>query len=99
MTGVLRFSIGAKRQLCPTGHFLMRGAGSVGWSGGFSPLQGCKVARPGDVEATVLGGKGEVRIFEEAVHEDDEFAHDGGHGDEGLFAVGAQAEIKFLEES
>jgi hypothetical protein len=49
-------------------------------------------------KATVLGGKGKVWIFEEVVHEDDEFAHDGGQGDEGFFAIGAQAAINFLED-
>ena len=38
----------------------------------------------------MLAGKVEVRIFEEAVHEDDEFAHDGGEGNFGRFACGAE---------
>src|SRR6266705_5343891 len=51
-----------------------------------------------NVEATVLMGKGKFWIFKEAVHEDDEFAHDGGHGDEGFLAVGPEPQINFLED-
>ena len=39
--------------------------------------------------ATVLIGKLEFIIFEEAVHQDDEFTHAGGQGDQWFFAVGA----------
>ena len=39
--------------------------------------------------ATVLIGKLEMIIFKEAVHEDDELAHTGGHGDEGFLAGGS----------
>jgi hypothetical protein len=38
-------------------------------------------------------------IFEEAVHEDDEFAHAGGHGDEGFLSCGSQAQIKLFEDA
>jgi hypothetical protein len=34
----------------------------------------------------VLAGELEITIFEEAVHEDDELAHAGGHGDEGFLS-------------
>ena len=47
-------------------------------------------------KATVLAGKLEVMIFEEAVHEDDELAHAGGQGDEGFLACGAQAQVKLF---
>src|ERR1035437_8076372 len=50
-------------------------------------------------EATVLTGKLKIMIFEEAVHEDDEFAHAGGHGDEGFLAGGAQAQIKLFGDA
>ena len=50
-------------------------------------------------KATVLTGKLKIMIFEEAVHEDDEFAHAGGHGDEGFLAGGAQAQIKLFEDA
>ena len=46
----------------------------------------------------MLSGKGEFGIFEEVVHEDDEFAHDGGHGDEGFFTVGAEPQIQGFED-
>jgi hypothetical protein len=39
--------------------------------------------------ATVLIGKLEIIIFEESVHEDDEFAHTGGHGDKGFLSGGS----------
>ena len=47
-------------------------------------------------KATVLIGQLEIIIFEEAVHEDDELAHAGGHGNEGVFtgcAGGVQGAI------
>jgi hypothetical protein len=31
--------------------------------------------------ATVLGGKGEIRIFQQLVGEDDEFSHQGGESE------------------
>jgi len=37
--------------------------------------------RFGGHKTTVLTGKLEIMIFKEAVHEDDELAHAGGHGD------------------
>ena len=43
-------------------------------------------------KATVLGGKLEVIIFEEAVHEDDELAHTGGDGHESFFPRSASAD-------
>src|ERR1017187_8311748 len=43
----------------------------------------------------ILGYK--VGMFEGVVHEDDEFAHDGGEGDLGGFAGGAQPLVKLLE--
>ena len=46
----------------------------------------------------MLRGKVEVIIFEESIHEDDEFAHNGGKGDEGFFTAGAQAEVKFFKD-
>ena len=49
--------------------------------------------------ATVLIGKLEVIIFKEAVHENDEFAHAGGHGDEGFLSCRAQAQIKFFKDA
>ena len=49
--------------------------------------------------ATVLVCKLEVFIFEELVHKDDEFAHAGGHGDEGFLSGGAPAGIKFLQDA
>jgi hypothetical protein len=39
-----------------------------------------------------------VGVFEEAVHEDDEFAHDGGEGEFGGFVVGAEALIEGFED-
>ena len=39
--------------------------------------------------ATVLRGKLEIIIFEEAVHEDDELAHAGGQGHEWFLSGGA----------
>ena len=50
---------------------------------------GKQVLRSGTSVATVLIGKLEIIIFEEAVHEDDEFAHTGSHGDERFFSGGA----------
>ena len=47
-------------------------------------------------QATVLMGKLEIIIFEEAVHEDDELTHTGSHGDERFFPGGQQAQIKLL---
>src|SRR6266705_362433 len=38
-----------------------------------------------------------VGIFEEVVHQDDEFAHDGGAGDFGGFACGAEPLVKLFE--
>jgi hypothetical protein len=38
-------------------------------------------------KATVLIGQMKIIIFEEAVHQDDEFAHAGGHDDEGFLAL------------
>ena len=49
--------------------------------------------------ATVLVGKLEMIIFEEAVHEDDELAHAGGHGHKGFLSGGAQPQVKFLEDA
>ena len=39
-----------------------------------------------DHKATVLIGQLEITIFKEAVHEDDELAHAGGHRDERFLA-------------
>jgi len=44
--------------------------------------------------ATVLTGKLELIIFQEVVHEDDEFAHAGGQGDQGFFTGSPQAQIE-----
>lgn len=44
--------------------------------------------------ATVLIGKLEIIVFKEAIHEDNEFAHTSGHGDERLLSGGAQAQIQ-----
>src|SRR5271156_2520521 len=38
-----------------------------------------------------------VRIFEDVIHEDDEFAHDGGQGDFGGFASGPEPLIELFE--
>jgi len=46
----------------------------------------------------VLIGKLEIIIFKEAIHEDDEFAHAGGHGDEGVLQLAAQ-KTRFLSPS
>ena len=46
--------------------------------------------------ATVLIGKLEIIIFKEAIHEDNELAHAGGHGDKRLLASGQQALIKLF---
>ena len=48
--------------------------------------------------ATVLAGKVEVWVFQEAVHEDDEFAHDGSEGDFRWFSGGAEPGIKGFED-
>ena len=37
-----------------------------------------------------LGSQDEVRIFEQAIEEDDQLAHDSGESDEGLFARGCR---------
>jgi len=44
--------------------------------------------------ATVLSGKLEVIIFEEAVHEDDELAHDGRHGHQRRLSSRAPSEFQ-----
>ena len=49
--------------------------------------------------ATVLVGKLKFIIFEQVVHEDDEFAHAGGHGDQWFFSRGQQARIKLFENA
>ena len=40
-----------------------------------------------------------MNIFEEAVHEDDEFAHASSHSHEWFFTCGAQALIKLFEDT
>ncbi len=50
---------------------------------------------PGEQRYLILEYK--VGIFEDLVHEDDEFAHDGSESDFGGFAGGAQTEIKYFE--
>ena len=60
------------------------------------PRRGWGIFGLGFYKATVLAGKLKIIIFEEAVHEDDEFAHAGGHGDEGFLSCGPQAQIKFF---
>jgi hypothetical protein len=47
----------------------------------------------------VLAGKLEIIIFKEAIHEDNELAHAGGHGDEGFLVGGPQAQIKLFEDA
>jgi hypothetical protein len=46
--------------------------------------------------ATVLVGKLKFIIFDQVIHQDDKFAHAGGHGDERFFAGGQQTGIKCL---
>src|ERR1700761_3260506 len=48
--------------------------------------------------ATVLVCKLEVGIFEETIHEHDEFAHAGDEGDFWFFASGSEAGIKSFED-
>jgi hypothetical protein len=43
--------------------------------------------------------KGKVWFFKQVVHEDDEYAHTGGDGDEWFFSGGAQAQIKLFEDA
>ncbi len=47
----------------------------------------------------MLTGKLEVIIFQEAVHEDDGFAHAGGQGHPGFFPCGAEALIERFEDA
>jgi hypothetical protein len=47
----------------------------------------------------VLIGELKIIIFKEAVHKDDELAHAGGHGDEGLLSCCAQAQIERFEDA
>jgi hypothetical protein len=49
--------------------------------------------------ATVLRSKLEIFIFEEAVHQDDEFAHASGQGDQRLFARSSESLIKGFEDA
>ena len=49
------------------------------------------------LKATVLAGKLEIIIFQEAVHEDDEFAHEDGAGEFFGFAVGEEAQVEGFE--
>ena len=42
-------------------------------------------------------GKGEIRIFEQMIHQDDQFPHDGGEGDLWGFASGDQAVVEGAE--
>src|ERR1035437_4211143 len=65
----------------------------------FHQLEAKKTMPQQDHKATVLTGKMKIMIVEEAVHEDDEFAHAGGHGDEGFLAGGPQAQIKLFEDA
>lgn len=46
----------------------------------------------------MLTGKLKMGIFQQAVHEDDELAHDRRHGHERWFACRAQAQIKLFED-
>ena len=54
---------------------------------------------PPSPPATVLTGKLKVFIFKEMIHQHDQFAHAGGHGNEGFFAGGEQAGIKRFEDA
>jgi hypothetical protein len=47
----------------------------------------------------VLAGKLKVFIFKQMIHQHDQFAHTGGHGDERFFAGESQARIKRLEDA
>ena len=47
----------------------------------------------------MLAGKLEIIIFEETVHEDDELAHTGGHGDERFLSCRPQTEVKLFEDA
>jgi thiol-disulfide isomerase/thioredoxin len=49
------------------------------------------------LKATVLTGKLKIMIFEEAVHEDDEFAHEDGEGEFFGFAIGEEAQVAGFE--
>ena len=49
-------------------------------------------------EATVLGRKLKIGIFEEVVEEEEELTHDGGEREFGGFAGGAQAGAECAEE-
>ena len=49
--------------------------------------------------ATVLVGKLKFFIFEEVVHEDDEFAHASGHRHQWFFSGGEQARIKLFKNA
>jgi len=47
----------------------------------------------------VLRSKVKVFIFQEAVHENDEFAHAGSESDQGFFTGGAEPEVKSFENA
>ena len=49
-------------------------------------------------EAAVLVCKGKVGVLDEAIHQADEFAHDGDEANLGGFAVGAQALVEGGED-
>jgi hypothetical protein len=48
--------------------------------------------------ATVSAGKDKIRIFQEAVEQDDEFAHDGSERELGGFSIGSESLVKVSED-
>jgi hypothetical protein len=65
------------------------------WGGRWS----CSPSPQPSPQATVLIGKLKVFIFKQMIHEDDEFAHAGGHGDERFFTGGEESGIKGFEDA
>ena len=59
----------------------------------------CSKANSRIPRATVLVGKLKFIIFEQVVHEDDEFAHAGGHGNQWFLSRSQQARIKLFENA
>ena len=56
-----------------------------------------RLQRLGKGSATVLRGNGKVGVFQEAVSEDDQFAHEDGEGEFFGFAVGEEAQVEGFE--
>jgi hypothetical protein len=69
------------------------------------PLFGSRTAhdplsssQPSSAEQLCYLKGGKRKVFEERVEMDEEFAHGGGEGEFGRFAVGAEAEVKGFDD-